>query len=54
LTSVLPVTHGIRLIGEVMLRGSVQSLWQVAVLGGLVVAFCGASWVLLRRAMRSA
>lgn len=53
LTSVLPVTHGIRLIGEVMLRGSVQSLWQVAVLGGLVVAFCGASWVLLRRAMRS-
>ncbi|HSL35107.1 MAG TPA: ABC transporter permease [Candidatus Limnocylindrales bacterium] len=54
LTSVLPVTHGIRLIGEVMLRGSVQSLWQVAVLGGLVIAFCGASWVLLRRAMRSA
>jgi ABC-2 type transport system permease protein len=54
LTSVLPVTHGIRLIGEVMLRGSVQSLWQVAVLGGLVVAFCGTSWVLLRRAMRSA
>jgi ABC-2 type transport system permease protein len=54
LTSVLPVTHGIRLIGEVMLRGSVQSLWQVAALGGLVVAFCGASWVLLRRAMRSA
>jgi ABC-2 type transport system permease protein len=53
-TSVLPVTHGIRLIGEVMLRGSVQSLWQVAVLGGLVVAFCGTSWVLLRRAMRSA
>jgi ABC-2 type transport system permease protein len=53
-TSVLPVTHGIRLIGEVMLRGSVQSLWQVAVLGGLAVAFCGASWVLLRRAMRSA
>lgn len=54
LTSILPVTHGISLIGEVMLRGSVQSLWQVGALGALAVGFCGSAWLLLRRAMRSA
>jgi ABC-2 type transport system permease protein len=54
LTSILPVTHGIQLIGDVMLRGEIDEPWHVALLGGLAVAFIGVSWVLLRRAMRSA
>jgi ABC-2 type transport system permease protein len=54
LTSVLPVTHGIKLLGEIMLRGQVQSLWQVGALAVLAVAFLAIAWILLRRAMRSA
>jgi ABC-2 type transport system permease protein len=54
LTSVLPVTHGIRLIGEIMLRGSVQSVWEVGALGALALAFCVVAWLLIRRSMRSA
>ncbi len=54
LTSILPVTHGIQLIGDVMLRGEVEEPWHVAALGGLAATFIGVSWVLLRRAMRSA
>jgi ABC-2 type transport system permease protein len=54
LTSILPVTHGIRLLGDVMLRGSVDGPWSVAALGGLAAAFILGAWALLRRAMRSA
>jgi ABC-2 type transport system permease protein len=54
LTAVLPVTHGISLIGEIMLRGEVRSLWQVGVLSALAVGFIAVAWILLRRAMRSA
>jgi ABC-2 type transport system permease protein len=54
LTAVLPVTHGISLIGEIMLRGEVRSLWQVGVLAALAVGFIAVAWILLRRAMRSA
>jgi ABC-2 type transport system permease protein len=54
LTSVLPVTHGIRLIGEIMLRGSVQSVWEVGALGALALVFCVVAWLLIRRSMRSA
>ncbi|HEU4919304.1 MAG TPA: ABC transporter permease [Candidatus Limnocylindrales bacterium] len=54
LTAILPVTHGISLIGEIMLRGDIRSVWQVGALGLLVVAFLGFAWFLLRRAMRSA
>lgn len=54
LTSVLPVTHGIKLLGEVMLRGDVQSVWQVGALAVLAAAFLAIAWLLLRRAMRSA
>ena len=53
LTALLPVTHGIRLIGDVMLRGSVDG-GAVAALGGLAAAFILGAWVLLRRTMRSA
>jgi ABC-2 type transport system permease protein len=54
LTAVLPVTHGIRLIGDVMLRGGTQALWQIGALGGLSAGFIGIAWLLIRRAMRSA
>jgi ABC-2 type transport system permease protein len=54
LTSILPVTHGISMIGDVMFRGSIGELWQLAVLGALAVGFILVSWLLLRRAMRSA
>jgi ABC-2 type transport system permease protein len=48
---VLPVTHGIRLIQDIMLRGSITHLWQVGMLGliaGLMLLF---SWIGLRRGM---
>jgi ABC-2 type transport system permease protein len=54
LTGILPVTHGIRLIGDVMLRGAVTEPWPIGALAALAVAFIGISWMLLRRAMRSA
>jgi ABC-2 type transport system permease protein len=54
LTQVLPVTHGIRLISDVMMRGSTESLGSLATLGALAAVFVAISWLLLRRAMRSA
>jgi ABC-2 type transport system permease protein len=54
LTSILPVTHGIRLIGDVMLLGEIDTYWQIGALAALAIAFTGAAWVILRRAMRSA
>ncbi len=54
LTSLLPVTHGIALIGGVMFRGSIGEYWQLGALGALAAVFIVLSWVLLRRAMRSA
>jgi ABC-2 type transport system permease protein len=54
LTSILPVTHGISMIGDVMFRGSIGELWQLGVLGALAAGFIVIAWVLLRRAMRSA
>ena len=54
MTSILPVTHGISMIGDVMFRGSIGELWQLGVLGALAVGFILVSWLLLRRAMRSA
>jgi ABC-2 type transport system permease protein len=54
LTAILPVTHGIQLIGDVMLRGRIDEPWHVGVLAGLTVGFIGVAWLLLRRALRSA
>jgi ABC-2 type transport system permease protein len=54
LTSILPVTHGIDLIGDVMLRGRIDHIWHVGALGVLAVATVGLAWLLLRRALRSA
>ena len=54
LTSILPVTHGISMIGDVMFRGSIGEPWQLGVLGALAGGFILIAWLLLRRAMRSA
>jgi ABC-2 type transport system permease protein len=54
LTSLLPVTNGITLIGDVMLRGSVDDYAALGWLVAEVVAFTGIAWLLLRRALRSA
>jgi ABC-2 type transport system permease protein len=54
LTAILPVTHGIQLIGDVMLRGQIDEPWHLGVLAGLTFGFIGVAWLLLRRALRSA
>jgi ABC-2 type transport system permease protein len=50
----LPVTHGIRLLQDLMLRGDTTAWWQLGVLGALAGAFLILTVVLLRRTMRSA
>ena len=47
----LPVTHGIRLIQDVMLRGAITEAWQMAALGLIALVTTTASWLLLRRGM---
>ena len=51
---VLPVTHGIRLLQDEFLRGSVQQPWQLAALAVIAVILLTASGLLLRREMRPA
>jgi ABC-2 type transport system permease protein len=53
-TFALPVTSAIRLLQDVMLRGTTAVPWLVAVLGGLAIGFIVASWLLLRRTMARA
>ena len=48
----LPVTHGISLLQDLLLRGAVTHTWQVAVLAALSVVLLISSWALLRRDMR--
>lgn len=50
----LPVTHGIRLAQNVMLRGEGAALWEVATLGAIAGVALLASWLLLRRSMSRA
>ena len=47
----LPVTHGIRLLQDVMLRGGTFALWQLGVLAALGVALFLITAILLRRSM---
>jgi ABC-2 type transport system permease protein len=51
---VLPVTHGIRLVQDLMLRGWTNAGWQVFALAGIGAVLLLASWVLLRRSMTRA
>jgi len=50
----LPVTHGIRLVQDLMLRGTITHLWQLVALGSIAAVLLVTSWVLLRREMRPA
>jgi ABC-2 type transport system permease protein len=54
LTQILPVTQGIRLISDVMMRGSTDVAYGMAMLGVLAVGFTAVAWLLLRAAMRRA
>ena len=54
MTALLPVTNGIKLIGDVMLRGSTDAVAALGALAAEVVVYTGLAWLLLRRALRSA
>lgn len=47
----LPVTTGIRLTQDVMLRGVIREPWEVGILAAIGVVLLVACWVLLRRSM---
>jgi ABC-2 type transport system permease protein len=51
---VLPVTHGIRLLQDLMLRGDTNAWWQLGVLGALALGFLILTVVIVRRTLRSA
>jgi ABC-2 type transport system permease protein len=48
----LPVTHGISLLQELLLTGSVTQSWQLGALTGMAGVLLLVSWVLLRRELR--
>jgi ABC-2 type transport system permease protein len=50
----LPVTHGIRLMQDLMLRGSTHAVWEVGALGAIAVVSLVGAWLLLRVRMRRA
>ena len=50
----LPVTHGIRLLQDLMLRGVVVHPWQIAALAAIAAVLLTVSWMLLRKEMRPA
>jgi ABC-2 type transport system permease protein len=50
----LPVTHGIRLIQDVMLRGWTNQAWEMVALAIIAAALLVATWALLRRSMTRA
>jgi ABC-2 type transport system permease protein len=50
----LPVTNGIRLLQDIMLRGSTTSIWQLWVLGGVGLVLFLLTGLFLRRSMARA
>jgi len=54
LAFLLPVTHGIKLLQDLMLRGDTTAWWQLGALAALGLAFLLLSVILLRRQMRRA
>ncbi len=50
----LPVTHGIRLIQDIMLRGTTHQLWEFAALGAIAAVTLFVAWIGLRRGMTRA
>ncbi|HUG28943.1 MAG TPA: ABC transporter permease [Candidatus Limnocylindria bacterium] len=53
-TNLLPVTHGIALLQQTMLTGSIGEPWQLVALGGIGAVVLALSWILLRRELRPA
>ena len=47
----LPVTHGIRLLQDLMLRGSTAELWRLGVLLAITLVTMATTWLLLRRGL---
>lgn len=54
LAFLLPVTHGIRLLQDIMLRGDTTAWWQLGALAALALIFLVLTVILLRRQMRNA
>ncbi len=52
LSWLLPVSYGIRMLRDVMLRGIEPDVWDLAGLGATTVAFGFVAWALLRRQLR--
>lgn len=50
----LPVTHGIRLLQDLLLRGSTNQVWELLALGAIALVTLVAAWALLRRSMTRA
>jgi ABC-2 type transport system permease protein len=51
LAFLLPVTHGIQLFGDLMLRGETTQSWEYAALAVIALVTIGGAWVILRRSM---
>jgi ABC-2 type transport system permease protein len=54
LAYMLPVTHGIALLQDFLLRGGTNQQWQLAALGAIAAVTLVAAWLGLRRNMRLA
>src|SRR3954452_9956586 len=54
LAFLLPVTHGIRLLQDIMLRGETTPWWQLGVLAALALIFLVLTVILLRRQLKNA
>jgi ABC-2 type transport system permease protein len=54
LAYMLPVTHGIQLMQDIMLRGSVTQRWEFVALGAIAVVTLFVAWRGLRRGMSRA
>jgi ABC-type polysaccharide/polyol phosphate export permease len=52
LAALLPVTHGMALLQDLMLGGGIDEPWQLAALAMIAAVTLSLSWVLLRRRMR--
>ncbi len=50
----LPVTHGIQLLQDLMLRGATMATWQFAALAAIAAVTLFGAWALLRRSMTRA
>ena len=51
LGNLLPVTQGIRLMQDVLLRGETTDLWRLGVMAGVGAVTLAITWLVLRRGM---